>query len=287
MKTIKFENKLGQSITFTNSAPYMFDDITTIHNVDNHSYKGAGQDGSHYLGNTLDERDVSIKTYLIGRDKGHYDRLKTKLYQVFNPKLGEGHLIYTDDHKTRKINCVVDKVPFLVEMNNRTGKVNIDLLSNEGFWKDINEQKEEIALWVGDFEFPLEMLETGIEMGHREPSLIVNCFNDGDVESGMRIEFKALATLTNPSLFNVNTREFMKINKEMVAGEIIAVTTYFANKRITSRKHNIETNAFNYIDQESTFLQLDQGDNLFRYNADSGIDNLEVSIYHYDRYLGV
>ena len=88
MRTLKFENKLGQSITFTNSAPHMFDDITTNHDVDNHSYKGAGQDGSHYLGNTLEERDMSIKTYLIGRDKAHYDRLKTKLYQVFNPKLG-------------------------------------------------------------------------------------------------------------------------------------------------------------------------------------------------------
>ena len=28
-------------------------------------------------------------------------------------------------------------------------------------------------------------------------------------------------------------------------------------------------------------------DNLFRYDADSGIDNLEVSIYHSNLYLGI
>ena len=45
--------------------------------------------------------------------------------------------------------------------------------------------------------------------------------------------------------------------------------------------------AFNYIDYESTFLQLDIGDNLFRYDADEGIDNLEVNIYHTSQHLGV
>src|SRR5665648_504005 len=43
---------------------------------------------------------------------------------------------------------------------------------------------------------------------------------------------------------------------------------------------------YNYIDLGSTFLQLDVGDNLMRYDADTGIDNLEVSIYFTPQYLG-
>ena len=50
-------------------------------------------------------------------------------------------------------------------------------------------------------------------MGYREPSLIVNTNNIGDVKTGMRIEFKALGTVVNPKLVNIETQDFIKINK--------------------------------------------------------------------------
>ena len=103
----------------------------------------------------------------------------------------------------------------------------------------------------------------------------------------MRAEFKALATLTNPSILNVNTQEFIKINKTMVAGEVLTVTTHFGAKKVESVLNGVTTNAFNYIDFGSTFLQLDVGDNLMRYDADTNLDNLEVSIYYTPQFLGV
>ena len=78
-----------------------------------------------------------------------------------------------------------------------------------------------------------------------------------------------------------------KINKTMAAGEIITLTTDFGNKRVESNLNGVTINAFNYIDIESTFLQLATGDNLFRYDADINIDNLEVTIYYTPQYLGV
>ena len=132
-----------------------------------------------------------------------------------------------------------------------------------------------------------ELAKTGIIMGLREPSLIVNVLNTGDVESGMIIEFKALGTLKNPSLLNVNTGEFLKINKSMVSGEIIKVNTNVGNKKVIKDLNGIETNILNLIDLDSTFLQLNVGDNLFRYNADENLNNLEISIYYNPYYLGV
>jgi len=81
--------------------------------------------------------------------------------------------------------------------------------------------------------------------------------------------------------------EFIKIDKTMEEGEVITVTTHFGNKRAELEKSGIKSNAFNYIDFESTFLQLDVGDNMLRYNADDGLDNLSISIYHTPQYLGV
>ncbi|WP_219670879.1 phage distal tail protein, partial [Clostridioides difficile] len=114
--------------------------------------------------------------------------------------------------------------------------------------------KEEVALWVGDFEFTLEISNEGIEMGHRVSNLICNVVNNGDVECGMKIQFKALATVDNPSLFNVNTREYIKINRTLEAGDLLEITTEFANKRIELVKSNYERiNVFNWIDLDSEF----------------------------------
>ena len=83
-------------------------------------------------------------------------------------------------------------------------KIFFDLLCPNPFWQDLKIIKEEMAIWRGAFEFPLEILEEGIEMGFREPSLIVNVFNQGDVSCGLKVQFKALRLTT---LFNINTRE--------------------------------------------------------------------------------
>lgn len=245
------------------------------------------QNGRTYLGNTLDISDKTMEVAIKAHDEEELIRYRNKIVKVFNPTLGEGWLIYKDNIKEIKTKCIVSALPYFTTLSKRIGKGLISLTANNPFWTDLIESKEEIALWVGDIEFPLEIPPDGIEMGHRAPSLIVNVNNKGDVESGMRIEFKALATVDSPSLLNVNTGEFIKINKVMAAGEVISVSTYFGNKKVISTLNGVTTNAINYIDFQSTFLQLDVGDNLFRYDAVSNVDNLEVSIYHIPRYLGV
>ena len=48
-------------------------------------------------------------------------------------------------------------------------------------------------MWKGSFHFPkIIPANKGIIMGYRQPSLIVNVNNIGDVPTGMRIEFFSL-----------------------------------------------------------------------------------------------
>nr|WP_076177915.1 phage tail domain-containing protein [Clostridium botulinum] len=167
----------------------------------------------------------------------------------------------------------------------------VDLICPNPYWTYVEFNKKQIALWKGDFHFPLVIsINKGITMGHREPSLIVNVLNNGQVKTGMIIEFFARGTLSNPSLFNVNTREFIKINKGMAAGEKFIINTNVGKKKILQNLNGIGTDILNYLDivgGGDTFLQLDVGDNLFRYNADSNLDNLEINIYFSPQYLGV
>lgn len=287
-KKIIYRNSLGQELEITNTAPFLLQKFTDSEDVNIYSSRGMNQDGNTYLGSNLDIRDFALQITLLAEDAEELINLREKVNKTFNPKNGEGYLIYKDDLKERKVKCIVNKIPFFEANRRNTFQTClISLTANNPYWTDLLESREEIALWKGDFSFEFELVTGGIEIGHREPSLIVNVNNIGDVEAGMRVEFKALATLTNPSILNVNTQEYIKINKTMVAGEIISVSTYFGDKKVESKLNGVNTNAFNYIDWESTFLQLDVGDNLFRYDATTGLDNLEVSIYYQPAYLGV
>lgn len=293
MITLKYINSLGQELEFTNSRPFLLQKFDETTGVNVYNSKGMNQDGANYLGNTMDIKDISMEIAILTDDESELINHRNTINKIFNPKLGEGWLIYKDNVKEIKTKCITNNLPIFSRINNSNSFCLISLTANNPFWTDLLESKEEIALWIGSFSFSadgsdgLELVDGGIEFGYRAPSLIVNVANNSDVETGMRVEFKALATLTNPSLLNVNTGEFIKVVKGMVVGEVISVSTYFGNKKITSTLNGVTTNIFNYIDFNSTFLQLDVGDNLFRYDATTGIDNLEISIYYMPMYLGV
>lgn len=287
MKTIKYINGNGNELTFTNSWPFLLQNFEQNTGNQIYSFKGSGQDGSRYIGSDLDESELTLEISVKGKDPAEYARNKSRLRRIFNPTLGEGCLVYNNGEKDIQIKCVPEKIPNPKDKSKIYGVCSIALTANDPYWKDLQELKKEIALWVPNFSFPLELSADGIEIGYRSEILTANVYNDGDVESGMRIELKALATVVNPSFVNISTQEFIKLNTTMVKGQVITISTYYGEKRITSKLAGIESNLFNSIAQGSKFLQLEPGDNLFRYDADTGVDYLSVSIYHKDRYLGV
>ena len=281
-----FENERGQQIEFSVYSPFFINNIDGISGLKNIIYqnKGMGQDGSTYMGSTLGNRNIVIQ----GAITENKEQNRIKLLSIINPKL-KAKLIYTDGNIKKYVECVVETAPTITKENKP--KFQMSLICPNPYWRDTTESKKQIALWKGDFHFPLIIpQDKGIIIGHREPSLIVNIENNGQVKTGMIIEFFARGTLKNPSLFNVNTREFIKVNKEMVAGEKITINTNYGKKKIIQDVDGIKTDILNYLDiigGGDTFLQLDIGDNLFRYDADENLNNLEVSIYYNNNYLGV
>ena len=112
------------------------------------------------------------------------------------------------------------------------------------FWREETETREDIATWIGGFEFPVPDgldLYDGWEIGYRQPSLIVNVYNSGDVKSGIRIEFRAIGAVTNPVLLNVDTREFIKLNISLVAGDVLTVSTGYGEKAVKLNRGGVIT----------------------------------------------
>ena len=261
--------------------------IVSIEGIDFPELEINMSSNAHYDGAMVDSKRVDKRYISIQADyKGFNKEIERKnLISFFNPK-SKGILIIdygiqrSIEYEVEKLNCK------LININNDLS-FTVDLICTNPYLNEVKESKISVAQWRPKFHFPLIIPKSkGIIMGLRKPELIVNIINTGDVETGMIIEFKALGTVTNPSLFNINTREYIKVNKTMVAGEIIKIVTITGKKKVLQNLNGIEINIMNLLDLDSEFLQLSPGDNLFRYNPDN-INNLEISIYYNPAYLGV
>jgi hypothetical protein len=172
-------------------------------------------------------------------------------------------------------------------MRERVPNFLVSLLCPSPYFEALNTVRAELALWQPLFHFQLEIPTEGIELGARQPSKIITLINAGDVPCGGEVVFSALGTVINPELRNLDTGEFIRINKTMAAGEKLRVYTHFAGKRVVSQVGSNITNAFSLLDVASTFIQLSVGTNLLRYDAEEGIDLLEVSVLYAPAFSGV
>ena len=256
-----------------------------------HSYKYVNQIGVSITSTSLKERSITVTGWIIADTEEEMDERKQFLNRYFDPRY-EIDVMYKNYFLRFVPDNTVKYGTSEKENNDTIVQFQIKGTCADPLFSEINGSKETIAATIATFHFPLIMstnlYERGIVFGYRQPSLTAKVTNRGAVEVGMKIVFKAIGELTNPRLIDVDTREFVAIEKSMVAGEEIVINTNVGEKSIQGKIGNEDySNYFMYKDLDSTWLQLRLGDNLFRYDADSGLDNLEVYLYFYNKYLEV
>ena len=292
MATAIYTNANGESITLKQDLPFWLTKIAGIAGAQNSisTSKSPEQDGETPTNASLNKAERTITGTIIAHSEQELERYHRQIVTTFSTKQN-GTLHYISGDIDKSCDCKVESVAW-GDTEGITQSFDITLLCPNPFWHDIAESIDEIALWLPGFEFSdpggFEIPEGGMEFGERAPSLIVDVQNPGDVPCGTKIIFTALGTLTNPSVFNVNTREFFRITKTMQPGETIEINTKFGEKGITGYLNGESLDYWNHADlPDSTFLQLQPGSNPIRYNADSGLDNLNVTIRYSPQYLGV
>lgn len=262
-------------------------DLGTVEGT-HHSYKYVSQVGVYIDSTTLEQRVVAISGWVIGNT---YDELKANkavLNKLINP-LHTVEAVIQDKYKLDfKPDFSVKYSASYEENNEVLCKFLIQGTCADPMFTKKLRQSALIASTIPKFHFPLSIPKnTGLIMGLREPSLLATINNGGDIDTGMLITFSCTSTVTNPVLLNVNTREFIKINKTIASGEQVIVSTSSGNKYIKGVVKGEESNYFKYLDFDSTWLQLHTGDNILKYDADNNVEGLEVLISFLPKYLEV
>ena len=284
MNSVTFTNSAGESVTIGRYNPFKLVKITGTDATDAAiiTQKAPYQDGSTYINTFLEERSISIELGVLGSSKPEIEDNKSIIFQVFNPKLGPGILRYEYPGGIKEIMATPEGTPTFPTKNNSFHQGIINLLAPNPYWFT-EEQADQLVIWEGGLEFPLQLPTFFAELSQDKSKRLVN---NGHVETPVQITFNGPATAPI-RVENVTTGEFLEVNQDLLAGEYLEINTAFGNKKVVKVSFEGTTNAFNFINLESTFFQLVPGNNLIDYSTGADYEQTGVQVKWRNRYSGV
>lgn len=284
-KKIICENSHGYKLEFGYSFPFFLDSYSGIHNYDGNvsTLKSAFGIGTSYIGTSVNQRDITL--VIAFKDGESLITNKQKIYNIF-PLKDKGTLYYYEGYIERKINYYVEKVTLTRKANYIYATIN--LLCPSPYFMDSEETIATLSNWDKLFKFKLEIPDTGIMFGQKNEASTIEIVNDSHISYGLTITFIANDTVKNPKLINNATGETLQLNYTMNLNDCIIITTYDNDKTITLiESDGTETDITNSLVFGTKFLQAQNGVNKFNASADSGTEDLDVSISYYNYYEAV
>lgn len=279
-----FENKNGYRLEFGDGRPYKITEFQGLNppKATINTNTTALLDGGMYNSAKLAMRSMNIAFAI----EGPCEENRLNVYKVIQSKMPLR--VY---YKSDKLDIFIDGYVEDLDFSYFAQKVvaTVSVLCPFPYFKGAQEVINELSAIIPKFHFAFASTSAKeLVMGAIDTLTAVTVENDGNVEAGLTFELYAKGTVKNPKVIDYGTSNFFAINITMQTGDLITVTTGQGNKTITLLRDGVETNIFNLLDKNSTWLQLDINGSVFVYTVDEGqATDLEIDIKHYDLYEGV
>ncbi len=284
MKIIKCANDNGLEAEFTydhDNHEFFLVSCDGIYSVKNAitTSKNATTDGTTYNGEGLEQRNIVITANIIR----NYRQNREMLSRVFKTH-SQGTFIHEEDGDTRKINYRVESLD--VEEKGIIRSAVISLICTDPYFTDGEEMLIEMSQWYDDFEWEMEIPEEGMEFGHRETSTIMQVDNESTKDVGLTITLEADDNVTNPILYNQTTNETLKLICEMLPNDKITIRTIEGNITVELLRNGTVID-YNYtVDEDNDgYIQLVIGTNVIKYDADDGVEYLNVKFEYKNQFI--
>lgn len=283
MKTYKYENTAGAAAQLA-AAPYIINkiDISEIENNISDS-KNYGMDGTIKTGSNILNRTISIELSILTDNENSLKHHKRNLSRLFNPKYS-GKLWVDDVY----INCeCTGSVSYLTGSENRQAgyqKALIELKCLDPYFYS-NDIFDNISIWNDVFEFEIELIADGTELGTKSGNLIYNIINDGDLCCGFDAEININNNVTNPYIHNIDTNEDIKVIDSFNYGDKIIISTRRGNKKVDLLRNGVITTLFDKLTLETNFFSLDLGNNNIKFGADAGEESISIVFSHKELFI--
>lgn len=288
---LNYISKWGAKISLSNN------NLFWLTNVDGLTYSATdisavvigGIDGDSI--NNVQAQPRGIVLDLRIKNGVNVETAKREILQTIKLKQ-KATLEWTQNNKTLTIQGVVESIE-MPRFNNEV-TMQIALHCSQPFWEDLNEILTEINQFVNLHYFTTELggmlyfQPEGRPLGEYDTSRTRTFANNGDVSVGMQIEVLAVSTVTNPIIYDqygnffgvgygTDTKQLV-----MQQGDKLIINTVAGDKYV-------ELNGVNQLDKvkpQSTWLQLEAGQNEFSINSDdANVDNMIFTLTYKQRYI--
>lgn len=276
MYNIKYIRSDGKELEMNYSAGYL---IRTIEGATGHSTTVASSQGYEQIGETVQGvstlgKQISVYGYILD---GQTDRKKA-LINMFLPNT-HGKMVWED---TYYIDVYVAEAPTITQTWH--SQFSFALYAPDPMWKRMGESLYQLGGITGGFSFPVNYSEPHT-FGMATAATQFNAQNEGDMATSFKLVIRAGSMgLEGFGLQNVHSLKEIRFNGSLLADEYLEV--YREAGQIYVRKNGI-ADAFDMLDDESTLFELDPGDNVLLFTADSGAATASVFISFNAAYAGV
>lgn len=286
MFVCKVENTKNKILELTqNESEYQVVSIEGLNppNAQINTSKIAGLDGSKFNSSSLNERNLVITIKL----NGNIEQNRINFYSFFRSKEWI-KFYYKNDSREVYIEGYVESVACGLFTNNET--MQISILCPNPYFKGMDEIIDDISKSIAAFEFPFAIDVTDpIEFSTIDTSKITRVDNDSESETGVIIDIDVLGNCNKIQLNNISTGEIFTLNYEFLESDKITIDTNKGSKSVSLIRNATKINLFGALVKNSTFFQLNIGDNYFSYLVDNGTneDAIHILFKHYTVYGGV
>lgn len=267
LKTFVYKNDDGEAITLTYDGGYLISKpvgIDTV-SVTISEAQGIGQTGTTIRSANVDSRPVTISGIIVG--DGQSEK-KERLMEVVRPDLG-GKL-FCDDYYL-EVNPTDTPT---IEAKTRQAKFQFSLLAPYPYWMKAENAYAALSGVENRFKFPWN-ISRPYRFGEVVTRRFITIHNSGQLEVPFTVTFTALDAVTNPKIIDAKTNNYLLVKKSMVAGERLVVEITHDRVYVIS---SADGECRGALDIKSKFYRLRVGDNVIKPEADSGKNNLSVSI---------
>lgn len=303
IKSITVINYLGESLTLDLFRPelsgFIVNSITGLgpEKATVNTTEMATADGSLYNSARVPSRNIVISLRYMW--KATIEEVRLLSYKYFPIKKKLTLIVETDNRISSIEGYVESNEPNIFS---KEESADISIVCAFPFFYSAKGDGIETTVFSGIepvFEFPFsnESLEDPLLiMGQIQNRTYNNVPYHGDVETGIIMTIHAIGEASGIAIFNVNTREVIRIDTDKLAaltgsgikyGDDIIITTIVGEKSAILIRDGKTTNILNCLERNIDWFQLSKGDNLFAYTADVGATNLQFKIQNRLVYEGV
>ena len=275
-KLFRYVNDNGDSITFDFAGGYLINKPTGIDtvSVSLSQAKGINQTGATIQSRNVQPRPVNITGYLVGDAQTVG---KEKLLSVVRPDIG-GKL-YADDYY---LNVYPTATPN-IEPKRWGAQFQFSLLAAYPYWCKDDSASVALAGIEPLFRFPWN-ISRAYQFGRLKRELFMNVLNRGQVPVPFTAVFSASGDVEKPKITHVATGKFLVVNKGLVNGERLTGQITHDRTYVTS---SVDGDCRGALSLKSNLFQLEVGDNVLKPEAESGLDNLQVSVDFATEIVGI